>query len=76
MSDDTSNIRTLNAARAASNTQVQRRAMAPEERIAELEVAMDRLLQQVLQHEKSLKDMDDRQWKLLRLIGKRLGINR
>lgn len=44
------------------------------ERLAELETDVDKLITLVLQQQKELDDIDDRQWKLLRLLGKKLGI--
>lgn len=50
--------------------------MTDVERIAELETEVDKLIQLVLQQQADIDDVDDRQWRLLRLIGKKLGVGR
>lgn len=50
--------------------------MTDADRIASLEVDVDKLISHILQQQKSLEEMEDRQWKLLRLIGKRLGLSK
>lgn len=48
--------------------------MSAEERITELETEVDKLILLVLQQQQDIEDIDDRQFKLLRLIGRRLGL--
>jgi len=73
--EDRPNVFAIQAKRTQSNLRVRRGMLSPEERIAELEADVDKLITTLLQQQKQLEEMEDRQWKLLRLIGKRLGIS-
>lgn len=68
------NVFALQAKRNQANTRVSRQRMTDAERIAELETEVDKLIQIVMEQRATLDDLDDRQWKLVRLIGKRLGL--
>lgn len=50
--------------------------LSAEERLTEIETDVDKLISLCLQQQKQIEEMEDRQWKLLRLIGKRLGIKK
>lgn len=67
------NVYSLQSKRTQSNLRVRRGMMTDVERIASLEEDVDKMLSTILQQQKSLEEMEDRQWRLLRLIGKRLG---
>ncbi len=73
-SDERPNVYSIQARRTQANLRVRRGMLTPEERIAELEIDVDKLVQLVLQQQGEIDDVDSRQWKLLRLLGKRLGI--
>lgn len=76
MTDKSTNIYSLQSKRVQSSLRTRRGMMTDAERIAALEEDVDKLVTTVLSQQKSIEDMDDRQWKLLRLIGKRLGIRK
>lgn len=74
MAED-SNVFSLQSRRTQANLKARRGMLSAEDRIHELEDDMDRVIALVIQQQKQIEEMEDRQWKLLRLIGKRLGIN-
>ena len=69
------NVFSIQSRRTQSNLRVRRGMLTTEERIAELEVDVDKLVSLCLQQQRTIEEMEDRQWKLLRLIGKRLGLS-
>lgn len=72
---DTSNVYAIQARRTQSNLKVRRGMLSDTERIVELETDVDKLISLVLQQQRTLEEIEDRQFKLLRLIGKRLGVH-
>lgn len=76
MPTDKPNVHAIQSRRTQANVRVLRGRMSDVERIAELELEVDKLIQLVLQQKRDIEDIDERQWKLMRLIGKKLGISR
>lgn len=75
-SEEKPNVFAIQARRTQSNLRVRRGMLTDAERIVELETDVDKLISLVLQQQRTLEEIEDRQFKLLRLLGKRLGINR